>query len=90
LHPSASFAPPRLRPLAIYGSSKARDTLWVQQYVSEKEPAKKECGRQDQKRRAMLARNDWLFGCLHVEGSGTKEGVAKYVFASLLVVVSDR
>ncbi len=29
-------------------------------------------------------------GCLHVEGSGTKEGVAKYVLASLLVVVSDR
>jgi hypothetical protein len=41
----------------------------------------------------MLARNeDWLFCCLHVERlKGTKEeGVAKYVFASLVVVVSDR
>jgi hypothetical protein len=56
----------------------------------QKRGLQRKSGRQDQKRQAMLARNDWLFGCLHVEGSGTKEGVAKYVFASLLLVVSDR
>jgi hypothetical protein len=58
---------------------------------SEKEPAKKdwearpkEACNACQKRLVV-----WLFTC-HVQGSGTKEGVAKYVFASLLLVVSDR
>jgi hypothetical protein len=56
----------------------------------QKKSLQRKSGRQDQKRQAMLARKDWLFGCFHVEGSGNKEGVAKYVFASLVVVVSDR
>jgi hypothetical protein len=54
---------------------------------SEKEPAKKEW----EARPKEASNACQLFGCcLHVQGSGTKEGVAKYVFASLLLVVSDR
>ncbi len=32
----------------------------------QKKSLQRKIGRQDQKRHAMLARNDWLFGCLHV------------------------